>query len=137
MGIGGAWVDTGAVLVAHGARVPHQAGSVYPCGDASAVAHWAARDADHGIREETAVAESGVGVARGRDSLPGEKMAQRKVTMTLEGVDALKAAVTRAPAVLKAHVGSANHTTAFAISQRMRATAPDRTGTLKRSISVA
>jgi hypothetical protein len=39
-------------------------------------------------------------------------MAQRKVTMTLEGVDALKAAVTRAPAVLKAHVGSANHTTA-------------------------
>jgi HK97 gp10 family phage protein len=64
-------------------------------------------------------------------------MAQRKVTMTLEGVDALKAAVTRAPAVLKAHVGSAHHTTAFAISQRMRATAPDRTGTLKRSISVA
>lgn len=54
--------------------------------------------------------------------------------MQLEGMDALKRAVTRAPETLKAHMGTAVAQTTFAIAGRMRSSVPVRTGTLRGSI---
>lgn len=57
-----------------------------------------------------------------------------KVTMTLIGLDALKAAVARCPDVVRTHLGDVVQKTSYAIAQRARTLAPVATGALKASI---
>ncbi len=53
-----------------------------------------------------------------------------KVTMTLEGMDALKRAVTEAPKELRRLSSAAVRESTFAVADRMRQLAPHREGTL-------
>lgn len=58
-----------------------------------------------------------------------------KVTMTLVGLEALKAAVSRCPDVVRAHMGDVIAATSFAVAQRARSLAPVQTGALKSAIT--
>lgn len=58
-----------------------------------------------------------------------------KVTIQLDGMQALQRAITRAPDVVKAHAGDAVASTSFAVAQRAKALAPVATGTLKGAIT--
>lgn len=64
-------------------------------------------------------------------------MATTKVTMRLEGFDALQRAIVKAPNVVKAHAGSAVGATAFAVAQRMRSLVRVDTGRLRQAIEVS
>lgn len=57
-----------------------------------------------------------------------------KITMRLEGMDALKRATVECPEVLRAHSGDAVAATTFATESRMKATVRVKTGRLKRAI---
>lgn len=57
-----------------------------------------------------------------------------KTTMTLEGLDALKAAVSRCPDIVRTHMADVIQTTAFSVAQRARSLAPVDTGALKSAI---
>jgi HK97 gp10 family phage protein len=58
-----------------------------------------------------------------------------KTVLTLHGMEALQAALVRAPALVKDRTAEAVQQTTFAIAQRMRTLAPrGETGTLARSI---
>ncbi len=61
-------------------------------------------------------------------------MARTKVTMTLDGLQALQRAITSAPAVVRTHASSAVAASSFAIAQSARALAPVATGTLRANI---
>lgn len=57
-----------------------------------------------------------------------------KVTMKLDGMEALQRAITSAPEAVKVGTADAIAKTAFAIAQRAKMLVPVRTGTLKRAI---
>lgn len=61
-------------------------------------------------------------------------MAKSKVTMQLDGVEALQRAITAAPEAVKVLTADAVAKTAFAIAQRAKVLVPVRTGTLQRAI---
>jgi HK97 gp10 family phage protein len=58
-----------------------------------------------------------------------------KVTMKLEGMEALQRAIKAAPDAVKVLTADTVAKTAFAIAQRARVLVPVRTGTLKRAIA--
>lgn len=60
-----------------------------------------------------------------------------KVTMRLEGFDALQRALTRAPELVKALSGAAVQASAFSIAQRARSLVPVASGDLQASIEAA
>lgn len=57
-----------------------------------------------------------------------------KVTMQLDGFDALKRATVECPEILRAHAGDAVAQTSFSTASRMKATVRFRTGRLKGAI---
>ena len=58
-----------------------------------------------------------------------------KVTMKLEGFEATRRALVKAPDVARVHASSAVATSTFAVAQRARSMVPVDTGTLKSSIA--
>lgn len=58
-----------------------------------------------------------------------------KVTVTVEGLEALKAAVQRCPDDARRHLSDVVQATAFSVAQRAKALAPVDTGALKASIA--
>lgn len=60
-----------------------------------------------------------------------------KVTLKIEGMEALQAAIRTAPDRVKAYAGDAVALTTFAIAQRAKALAPRDTGALQRSITAS
>ena len=60
-----------------------------------------------------------------------------KVTMKLEGMEQLQAAILRAHALVKAQSAAVAKTTTNAVAQRMRGTVPKDTGTLQRAIAAS
>lgn len=58
-----------------------------------------------------------------------------KVTMKLDGMEALQRAIVAQPVRVKAYASDAVSASTFAIAQRMRATVPVRSGVLKSQIT--
>lgn len=59
----------------------------------------------------------------------------KNVSMTLDGVDKLKAAVARQPELVRRHMTGVIQATSFSVAQRAKALAPVDTGALKSSIT--